>query len=74
MPHLALQVSAGGPLIDVVVAVSRARRVALEAAGQSVPNPVLIRALVDTGASCTNIDPVVFVQLGLRDWVAAEVE
>lgn len=35
------------------------------AAGQPVPRPVRIRALVDTGASCTCIDPSVLAELKL---------
>lgn len=65
MPHLALQIAAGGPLIDVLVGVSIPRQTALHAAGQSVPPPVQIRALIDTGASCTCIDPSVPQRLGL---------
>ena len=65
MPHLTLQIAPGGPIIDLLVAVSRARSQALQAGGQPVPNPVQIRALVDTGASCTCIDPSVLKSLGL---------
>lgn len=65
MPQLTLQIAAGGPLVDIAVAVSDERREALVKAGQPVPNPVLIRALIDTGASCTCIDPSVLQHLGL---------
>jgi hypothetical protein len=65
MPHLTLQMSAGGPLIDILVGVSVPRQAALRAAKQSIPSPVQIRALIDTGASCTCIDPSVPKQLGL---------
>ena len=65
MPHLTLQVAPGGPIIDVAVGVSRARSQALQASGHPVPNPVQVRALVDTGASCTCIDPSVLASLGL---------
>ena len=73
MPHLATQISVGGPIIDVKVGVSRERRLVLEAAKQPVPGPIQIRALVDTGASCTNIDPDVFSQLGLTPTGVATV-
>ncbi len=65
MPHLALQILAGGPLIDVLVGVSLPRQAALHGANQPVPPPVQIRALIDTGASCTCIDPSVPQRLGL---------
>lgn len=56
MPHLTLQISANGPVVDVLVGVSKPRSDALAAAGQPVPAQVQIRALVDTGASCTCLD------------------
>jgi hypothetical protein len=67
LPHftLALDAAGGGPIISVYVAVSQPRADALTAAGTAIPAPVLIRALVDTGASCTCIDPGVLTPLGL---------
>ena len=65
MPHFTLQVGPNGPIMDAFVAVSEARRNALTAAGQPVPNPMQIRALVDTGASGTCLDPSVPTALGL---------
>lgn len=65
MPHLNLQISPLGPVIDVAVSVSNPRADALRTAGKPVPNPFQIRALVDTGASCTCIDPNVLSALGL---------
>jgi len=44
---------------------SEERRKALTAAGQPLPPPVSIRALVDTGASNTCVDPTVLTDLGL---------
>jgi hypothetical protein len=51
--------------VPVGVAVSQARREALTAAGQDVPLATSIRALVDTGASCTCVDPAVLTALQL---------
>lgn len=65
MPHFTLTLSPQGPLVDAVVAVSGARRQALEKAGQTIPDPIPIRALLDTGASGTCIDPAVLTALGL---------
>ena len=65
MPHFTLQMTPAGPIVDAFVGVSAARQAALQAAGQQVPMPVRIRALVDTGASATCIDPSVPVALGL---------
>jgi hypothetical protein len=66
VPHFTLQVSSNGPILQAFVAVSQARSDALAAAGRQLPDPVSIRALVDTGASCTCVDPSVLItRLGL---------
>ena len=44
---------------------SNARRSALTAAGQAVPNPFQVRALIDTGASDTCVDPIALQPLNL---------
>lgn len=58
---LALDLAGNGPIIVAMVGVSEPRRVALLAAGATVPAPVAIRCLVDTGASMTCIDPIILV-------------
>lgn len=65
MPHFTLALSPGGPIVNAVVGVSDARRAALSAANQPIPEFVAIRALVDTGASCTCIDPTALASLAL---------
>src|SRR6266446_1508046 len=65
MSHFTLQMGLEGPVLNAYIGVSLARAEALTKANQAVPNPVGIRALVDTGASCTCVDPVVFLSLGL---------
>ncbi len=65
MPHFTLQISASGPIVNAIVAVSQPRAAALKAAGGTIPAPVTIRALIDTGASSTCIDPSVLTQLQL---------
>ncbi len=52
-------------MIDVLVGVSNPKKQALLAAQLPVPNPVPIRALIDTGSSCTCLDPTIIQQLGL---------
>jgi hypothetical protein len=47
------------------IAVSKARVQVLKAAGESIPPPVQIDALLDTGASCTCVDPTVLAKLKL---------
>jgi hypothetical protein len=63
--HFSLQIAAEGPILSALVAVSEARHAALKAAEQPIPAPVPIRALVDTGASCTCVDPSVLAALNL---------
>ena len=65
MPHLSLRLSPSGPLIDFYVAVSVPLSDALKKAGQPVPPPIMVRGLIDTGASCTSIDPAILKQLGI---------
>ena len=52
-------------MCDAFVGVSQPRAEALKAANQTTPQPVRIRALIDTGASCTCIEPVVLRSLNL---------
>jgi hypothetical protein len=65
MPHLTLPIGVGGPIIDLLIGVSAPRADALKAAGQPIPVNVNARLLVDTGASCTCIDPGILSSLGL---------
>lgn len=55
-----------GPVVDMVVGVSGARLSALQLMGHPIPAAQNVRALVDTGASCTCVDPMVFQALGLQ--------
>jgi hypothetical protein len=57
MPSVNLNIQSGGPLINALVGVSNPRFQALTAAGQTPPTGVMGTFLIDTGASCTCIDP-----------------
>jgi hypothetical protein len=65
MPVINAPIDPAGCIIQVAVHVSKSRADALTAAGRSVPNPLIVRALLDTGASSTCIDPAVAAKLGL---------
>lgn len=52
-------------MLIAVLEVSQARAKALAAAGQPVPKMQVMSALVDTGASCTCVDPAIIQALGL---------
>ena len=65
MAHFTLSIGSTGPILNAFVGVSEQRRQALQDAGLPVPPPVNVRALVDTGASCTCVDPSVLIALSL---------
>jgi len=65
--------TAQGPILVAYVGVSNARRVALVAAKQQIPNPIQVRALVDTGASGTCVDPSILKTLSLTPTGSATV-
>ncbi len=65
MPHFTLNLDASGPVVNAGVSVSEGRRQALLAASEQIPEMQIIRALIDTGASFTSIDPAVLVTLNL---------
>lgn len=55
----------GGPIVNALVGVSHSDREAFLATSQPVPAPISIRALIDTGASHTCVDPAVLEALQL---------
>ena len=65
MPHFTLDVDAAGPVVNAQINVSEGRRAALEAQGTTVPSPRVVRALIDTGASFSSVEPLVLTALGL---------
>jgi hypothetical protein len=73
VPHFTLQIQPQGPLLTALVGVSQPRGTALTTAGQAIPAGIPIRALVDTGASCTCIDPSVMKQLGRQPTGVAQM-
>jgi hypothetical protein len=73
MPHFTLQISPQGPVVDAGIMIGTARQQALQDAGQDVPAPQMIRALIDTGASISGVDPTVLTALGLTQTGEAEI-
>ena len=65
MPHFTLTHGPLGPLIHAFVGVSDPRQGALVKAGLAVPPPLVVKALVDTGASHTAVDPSIMKALGI---------
>lgn len=62
--HLAFQ-GGDGPHIKALIGISAPRQRALVSAGLPVPTPVLVKLLIDTGASGTCLDPISIGSLGL---------
>ena len=65
MPHLTLNLSPEGPVISLLAGVSTPRLQALQQAGLPVPSSVVLRCLIDTGASGTCLDAGAITPLGL---------
>ena len=66
MPIVTVPITPGrGPLIDIAIGISGPRAEALKQAGKPVPHPIRVRGLIDTGASCTCIDPSIVQALQL---------
>lgn len=73
MPHVSCVISPWGPLLNVVVGVSKPRADALRAAGQPIPHGVTAKLLVDTGATKTSIDSAVLAKLSLTPTGSANI-
>lgn len=65
MPRFTLGLGPFGAVVDAFVTVSVERGAALQKAGQPIPNAVRVRALIDTGASCSCVDSSVIKELSI---------
>ncbi|MBX9584105.1 MAG: hypothetical protein K2X87_27715 [Gemmataceae bacterium] len=66
MPLIALRFTAhGGLRVRVRVALDRPTVLRLRQAGQAIPQPVDVDALIDPGAERTCVDPAVVARVGL---------
>jgi len=73
MPHFTLPLDPAGPVVNAAVFVSEGRRHALLAANRRIPEPQRVRALIDTGASHTSVDPGVLAALDLTPTGTIEI-
>lgn len=55
-----------GPVIDVLIGLPGSLMDTLRAQNRPVPSPVQVKALIDTGASSSVVQPSVIQQLGLQ--------
>ena len=65
MPILNAAMTLEGAIIDLSIGMTEPNRQAMLKAVKPAPAPILIRALVDTGAFCTHISASVIPPLGL---------
>lgn len=65
MPSVNSQITFGGPIIEISIGVSIPRRDLLSSLGMPVSPPGTCKLLIDTGASCTCIDPWVIESLNI---------
>ena len=66
MPAIHVNIAAGGPLLVAHINISMPRMHALTAAGQPLPAGATGTFLLDTGATCTCVDPGLLAPLGLQ--------
>lgn len=74
MPSITLTYSSAGPLLQVMIGVSRPHADALTAVGRPVPPLVTGTFLIDTGASSTCVDPGLVAPLGLTQTGAVMIQ
>jgi len=73
LPHFTVAIDVSGPIVNAGISVSEGRRAALIAQNQPVPIARAVRALIDTGASITAIEPQVLQALGLTPTGTIEI-
>jgi len=64
--HTTCLIAPQGPLLQVTILTSYARQQALSAAGQPIAAPITATMLIDTGATCTNLDLQLIQKLALN--------
>ena len=55
----------GGACVSVLVKLGQADLMRRRQAGMPIPSPVAAKAMIDTGAECTCVDPAIIASLGL---------
>jgi predicted aspartyl protease len=66
MPYVNLPISPRGPVVVANFGMPRALADQMRAGEKQPPNPVIVEALIDTGAGSTMVDPVILRQLNLN--------
>ena len=66
MPHISVRIGSDGAVIDVCVAIGRPWQQQLARLGTPVPQPMTIRALIDTGSDLSAVHPQILHQMGVN--------
>jgi hypothetical protein len=74
MSTFTIEFGQAGIIVSILIGVSEAQRTALASTNNPVPPPLKVRGLVDTGASCTAIDPDVMAKLRIESTGEARVD
>ena len=59
MPYFTRKIEPNGLILNVQVGVSAEREASLQKNSLPVPTPVVVKGIIDTGASSTCIDPAI---------------
>lgn len=62
-----------GAVVDALVSISRSREKVLRRVGHSVPQPIPVRLVIDTGSYATGLAAAIFPRLGITPVYQAEV-
>lgn len=73
MPYLSGKIELAGAIVDVLVSPSRARLALLKKHSFPIPQPIHVRALLDTGSFLSGFHPRVFDALDLQSFDQIEI-
>ena len=71
MPHLTFPLSSDGMIVEAVFGLHGPKTAELVQAGQPVPSPIQVRALLDNGSDTTAIASSIVQKLGLEVMIPA---
>jgi hypothetical protein len=74
MPHLSFPITADGLSVTALIGLIKSDTQAALSARKTLPPPVWVRALIDTGCDVTALAPDVFRQLGLLPFHSAATQ
>lgn len=66
MPYLTLPITREGAVVEVLVSITSQRQEALSKDGKTIPSPIQVPALIDTGADASCVDSSIVASLQLN--------